>query len=91
MIMLRHKIGPTEDESAIFKCNFSVVLVSRWPYGGLTRWEMGLESRRRTCMALHGLSGSGFRSEIILANINKNTEVDYFRTIRHTGVALSGL
>jgi hypothetical protein len=40
---------------------------------------------------LHGLSGSGFRSEIILANINKNTEVDYFRTIRHTGAALSGL
>ena len=26
---------------------------------------------------LHGLSGSGFRSEIILANININTEVDY--------------
>jgi hypothetical protein len=38
---------------------------------------------------LHGLSGSGFRSEIILANININTEVDYFRTIRHTGAALS--
>ena len=44
-------VGPTEDESAIFKCNFSVVLVSRWPYGGLTRWGMGLESRKRTCMA----------------------------------------
>ena len=40
---------------------------------------------------LHGLSGSGFRSEIILANTSKNTEVDYFRTIRHTGAALSGL
>ena len=40
---------------------------------------------------LHGLSGSGFRSEIILANINKNMEIDYFRTIRHTGAALSGL
>ena len=30
---------------------------------------------------LHGLSGSGFWSEIILANININTEVNYFRTI----------
>ena len=26
---------------------------------------------------LHGLSGSGFRSENILTNINKNTEVDF--------------
>jgi hypothetical protein len=30
-------LGPTEAGSTIFKCNFSVVLVSRWPYGGLTR------------------------------------------------------
>ena len=29
----------------------------------------------------HVVSGSGFRSEIILANININTEVNYFRTI----------
>jgi hypothetical protein len=30
---------------------------------------------------LHGLSGPEFRSEIILANITKNTAVNHFRTI----------
>ena len=39
----------------------SAALMSSWLYGGSTRWEMGLESRKRTCMASQGRGLVTFR------------------------------
>ena len=46
-----HIIGPTKGKLAMFKCNFRLFLCPVGFIGGLTRWEMGLESRKRICMA----------------------------------------